>query len=133
MLYSLMPYETNYQPYTVDHVVFQLQLLFAAISAFCLLKKFKLYPAEKRGEILDFDWTYRKLCLGIATWIGAMWTRLSAVTTRVRNKAIDGAGRRLYQMFSPAGAMSESAPSGLAAALTAAMLILVLFFVYFVR
>ncbi|MDB2438412.1 Na(+)/H(+) antiporter subunit D [Hellea sp.] len=135
MLYALMPYDLPkpYKPYTVDHVVFQLQLLFAAISAFCLLKKFKLYPAERRGEILDFDWTYRKLCLGITTWIGAMWTRLSAVTTRVRNKAIAGAGRRLYQMFSPAGAMSESAPSGLAAALTAAMLILVLFFVYFVR
>ena len=133
MLYSLMPYEANYQPYTVDHVVFQLQLLFAAISAFCVLKKLKLYPAEKRGEILDFDWTYRKVGLGIVQWIGAMWTRLSVVTTRMRNRFIEGTGRRLYQIFSPAGAMSESAPSGLAAALTAIMLILVLFFVYFVR
>ena len=38
MLYNLLPYEANYKPYTVDHVVFQLQLLFAAITAFCLLK-----------------------------------------------------------------------------------------------
>lgn len=133
MLYSLMPYEANYQPYTVDHVVFQLQLLFAAISAFCVLKKFKLYPAEKRGEILDFDWTYRKFGLGIMQWIGAMWTRLSVQTTRLRERAIEGAGRRLFHIFSPAGAMSESAPSGLAAVLTAAMLIIVLIFVYFVR
>lgn len=133
MLYSLMPYEANYQPYTVDHVVFQLQLLFAAISAFCLLKKFKLYPAERRAEILDFDWTYRKLGLGIVRWIGAMWTRLGAGITRVRNKAIKATGRRLYQMFSPAGAMSEAAPSGLAAVLTAGMLILVLIVIYFVR
>ena len=133
MLYSLMPYEANYTPYTVDHVVFQLQLLFAAISAFCLLKKIGLYPAEKRAEILDFDWTYRKLGLGIVQWIGAMWTRLGVGITHIRNKAIAGTGRRLYQMFSPAGAMSEAAPSGLAAGLTAAMLILVLIFVYFVR
>ena len=134
MLYSLMPFDSStYTPYTVDHVVFQLQLLFAAISAFCLLKKVGLYPSEKRAEILDFDWTYRKLGLGIVRWIGAMWTRLSVGITRIRNKAIKGTGRRLYQMFSPAGAMSEAAPSGLAAGLTAAMLILVLIFVYFVR
>jgi len=133
MLYSLMPYEANYTPYTVDHVVFQLQLLFAAISAFCLLKKFKLYPAEKRAEILDFDWSYRKLGLGVVRWIGAMWTRLGVNVSRLTNTAIQGTGRRLYQIFSPAGAMSEDAPSGLAAVLTAGMLILVLIFVYFVR
>ena len=133
MLYSLMPYEANYQPYTVDLVVFQLQLLFAAISAFCVLKKLKLYPAEKRAEILDFDWSYRKLGLGIVRWIGAMWTRLGANVTRLRESCIEAAGRRLYHMFSPAGAMSEDTPSGLAAVLTAGMLILVLIFVYFVR
>ena len=133
MLYSLMPYEANYSPYTVDHVVFQLQLLFAAISAFCLLKKFGLYPAEKRAEIVDFDWTYRKLGLGIVTWISAMWTRLGAHATRLRKLAIDGAGKRLYQIFSPAGTMSAAAPSGIATILTAAMLALILLFVYFVR
>jgi len=133
MLYSLMPYEADYKPYTVDHVVFQLQLLFAAISAFCLLKKFKLYPAEKRAEILDFDWTYRKLGLGIMQWIGAMWTRLAVAMGRLRDRAIQGTGKRLYQIFSPAGAMSEAAPSGLAAVLTAVMLVLILIFVYFVR
>ena len=133
MLYSLMPYEANYQPYTVDHVVFQLQLLFAAISAFCLLKKFKLYPAERRAEILDFDWTYRKLGLGIVRWIGAMWTLLGAKITQLREAAINSVGRRLYHIFSPAGAMSEAAPSGLAAVLTAGMLIIVLIVVYFAR
>ena len=98
-----------------------------------MLKKLKLYPAEKRAEILDFDWTYRKLGLGIVRWIGAMWTRLGTAISRVRNRAIEGTGRRLYQMFSPAGAMSEDAPSGLAAVLTAGMLIIVLIFIYFVR
>ena len=62
-----------------------------------------------------------------------MWTRLGVSVTRLRDRAIGSAGRRLYQIFSPAGAMSEDAPSGLAAVLTAAMLILVLIFVYFVR
>jgi len=43
-----------------------------------------------------------------------MWTRLGAKTVQLRDAAINSAGRKLYQIFSPAGAMSEAAPSGLA-------------------
>jgi len=129
-LYSLLPYEVNYHPYTPDHVIFQLQLLFAAITAFCVLKKYGIYPDEKRAEIIDFDWTYRKLGLGIAKWIGAMWTRLSVGISRLRKRFIEDAGKRLYQMFSPAGAMSAAAPSGLAAVLTAGMLVIALSIMY---
>ncbi len=130
LLYSLLPYEVDYHPYTPDHVIFQLQLLFAAITAFCILKKYGLYPSEKRAEIIDFDWTYRKLGLGIAKWIGAMWTRLSVNITGLRKTFIDNAGKRLYQIFSPAGAMSEAAPSGLAAVLTAGMLVIALLIMF---
>ena len=55
-----------------------------------------------------------------------MWTRLSTNITAIRTSCIEGAGKRLYQMFSPAGAMSEAAPSGLAAVLTAGMLVVAL-------
>jgi len=129
-LYSMLPYEVDYHPYTPDHVIFQLQLLFAAITAFCVLKKYGIYPDEKRAEIIDFDWTYRKLGLGIARWIGAMWTRLGMSISRIRKHVIDDAGKRLYQMFSPAGAMSAAAPSGLAAVLTAGMLVIALAIMY---
>jgi len=73
-LYALMPYDLDhaYKPYTWDHVVFQVQLLFAAIFAFTLLKRFKLYPAERRAEILDADWTYRVMFFSIARWGSAM-------------------------------------------------------------
>jgi len=132
-LYSLLPFpEVDYHPYTPDHIVFQFQLLFAAMFAFALLKRVHIYPDEKRAEILDFDWTYRKLGLNIVQWIGAMWTRLSAGIGRIRGKAIAGSSRRLYSLFSPAGTMSESAPSGLAAILTAGMLVVTLLLVYFV-
>ena len=134
-LYALMPYEMDkpYKPYTVDHVVFQMQLLFAAIFAFTLLKRFKLYPAERRAEILDADWTYRKMGLGIALWASAMWDRLSASTGRVKDKFLGAAGRRFYQTFSPAGGASESTPSGLAAILTAGLLFIVLMLEYVAR
>ena len=134
-LYALMPYELDhaYKPYTWDHVVFQMQLLFAAIFAFTLLKRFKLYPAERRAEILDADWTYRKMGLNIATWGSAMWDRLSVQTGRLKTRCLSIAGRRLYQTFSPAGAASEATPSGLAAILTAGLLFVVLLLSYFAR
>ena len=134
-LYDLMPFEMDkpYQPYTWDHVVFQMQLLFAAIFAFTLLKRFKLYPAERRAEILDVDWTYRKMGLNIATWGSAMWDRLSVQTTRLKKRVLGATGRRLYQTFSPAGAASEATPSGLAAIMTAGLLFVVLMLAYFAR
>ena len=60
-LYSLLPYEVKYNPYTLEHILTQLQLLCFAILAFYVLYKFKQLPSEERGVNLDFDWTYRKL------------------------------------------------------------------------
>ena len=130
-LYSLMPYEVKYDPYTADHVIFQLQLLFAAILAFALLKRLKVYPAERRAEIIDFDWTYRKLGLSIVKWLGAMWARLDAVTARSRDHIMGTLGRKLQQVFSPAGAFSADSPANLSYVLTGVMLLIALIGVYF--
>ncbi len=133
-LYSLLPNpEVHYSPYTGNHVVTQMQLLFAAMFAFALLKRIGVYPDEKRAEILDFDWTYRRLGKNIAIWIDAMWTRLSANVGRLRKRFIDSASDKIYHMFSPAGALSSAAPSGLPAVLTGSMLVLTLFVIYLSR
>lgn len=129
-LYSLLPYEVKYSPYTGDHVAFQLQLLFAAMVAFALLKRWGVYPDERRAEILDFDWTYRRAGKRAAVWADAMWTRLSANTGKLRETVTVGTGRRLSQMFSPAGAFSSAAPSGIASILTGVMLIVIMLLVF---
>ena len=64
-LYSILPYAVDYQPYTIDHVVSQLQLLVFAILAFLFLVKFKLYPSEIKSTVLNSDWFYRKMLPGI--------------------------------------------------------------------
>ena len=130
MLYDMMPYVVDYHPYTVDHVVFQFQLLFAAITSFCVLKRFGIYPAERRAEILDADWSYRRLGISIIRWISTMWTRLASGVSGLRTKCVETVGQKLYQIFSPAGAMSDAAPSGLAALLTAGMLVIALIIMY---
>jgi len=59
-LYALLPYATDYQPYTASHVISQTQLLFFSALAFTLLLLSGIYPAEIRSINLDADWLYRK-------------------------------------------------------------------------
>jgi multicomponent Na+:H+ antiporter subunit D len=65
-LYTILPYQVDYNPYTVSHVVTILQLLLFAALAFVVLWKAGLYPPELRSIILDIDWTWRRL--GPACW-----------------------------------------------------------------
>ena len=59
-MYSLLPFDTNYQPYTYAHVMGQTQLLFYSALAFTLLLLSGIYPAEMRAINVDADWSYRK-------------------------------------------------------------------------
>lgn len=68
-LYNLLPFPTDYQPFTFSHVIAQTQLLFFSALAFSLLLLSGIYPAEIRSINLDADWFYRKggrLFYGIA-------------------------------------------------------------------
>jgi len=60
LLYGLLPYEVNYQPYTVDHVLVQMQLLIFALLAFVFLMKTGIHPPEVRATNIDTDVVYRK-------------------------------------------------------------------------
>jgi len=60
-LYSLLPYDTGYNPYDATHVLAQTQLLFFSALAFVWLNLKGLYPPELRSTNLDFDWFYRHL------------------------------------------------------------------------
>jgi multicomponent Na+:H+ antiporter subunit D len=60
-LYSLLPYDTGYNPYDATHVLAQTQLLFFSALAFVWLNLRGMYPPELPSTNLDFDWTYRRL------------------------------------------------------------------------
>ena len=59
-LYSLLPYDTGYNPYDATHVLAQTQLLFFSALAFVWLNLKGLYPPELRSTNLDTDWFYRR-------------------------------------------------------------------------
>ncbi|GLX81094.1 Na(+)/H(+) antiporter subunit D [Thalassotalea eurytherma] len=64
-VYALLPWEHDYQPYDVTHVLTQLQLLFFSALAFVWLNQRNLYPPELPSTNLDVDWFYRKLAPNI--------------------------------------------------------------------
>ena len=66
VLYAMLPYTVNYVPYTVAHVLTQLQLLLFSGLAF-----FVMLPLMKRTLTisLDFDWFYRSLVPRLIKWL----------------------------------------------------------------
>ncbi len=58
-LYRLLPFETDFWPYDITHVLTQTQLLFFGALAFIGLQKTGIYPAELRSVNIDAEWTYR--------------------------------------------------------------------------
>ncbi|MBT2968906.1 MAG: Na(+)/H(+) antiporter subunit D [gamma proteobacterium symbiont of Ctena orbiculata] len=59
-LYALLPWEVDYWPYDLTHVLTQTQLLFFSALAFVWLNKQGLYPPELHSTNLDAEWVYRK-------------------------------------------------------------------------
>jgi multicomponent Na+:H+ antiporter subunit D len=58
-LYGILPFETDYWPYDVTHVLTQTQLLFFGALAFVGLQKTGIYPPELPSVNIDAEWSYR--------------------------------------------------------------------------
>ena len=57
LLYDKLPFNAGYQPFTLDHIVSEVQLLVAAFAAFWI---FAPGLKTKTSYSLDTDWFYRK-------------------------------------------------------------------------
>lgn len=109
LIYGILPFPVDYQPYTVGHLVTQFQLLLFAGFAF-----FALLPMMRRTETisLDFDWFYRRFLKIIG----------QGITTGVLNSSSDIENRlvgrsrnlisRLYKHHGPHGILARTWPSG---------------------
>ncbi|KAA3627197.1 MAG: Na(+)/H(+) antiporter subunit D [Proteobacteria bacterium] len=111
-LYLILPYATDYDPYTVTHVVTQLQLLLLAILGVAVLMRTGLYPHEQRAINLDFDWIYRKAApiaistmVAVAAPVDAGFRR--GVISRF-NRLVDG----LFRHHGPRGILARTWPTG---------------------
>ncbi|KAB7613827.1 Na(+)/H(+) antiporter subunit D [Amylibacter sp. SFDW26] len=111
-LYSLLPYDVDYVPYTTTHVITQLQLLFFSALAFTVLMRTGIYPPELKSINLDTDWTYRKAGPSVIHWfswvIGSFYTWLTKLMSKTTERTI----KRLYRSHGPEGQMARSWPTG---------------------
>lgn len=111
-LYALLPYPVDYLPYTTDHVITQLQMLFFAALAFALLIRFNIYPAEYRSINLDFDWVYRRFLPNVLRVITHYVTVLWRAYTRFADRRIERALMVIYRAHGPQGALARTWPTG---------------------
>lgn len=129
-LYALLPFEAAYEPYTVAHVVTQLQLLVFAVAAFVVLQKLGLYPSEKRATILNVDWGYRRVLPAIATSLGRGVDAAHRAILGVGLALLRAFGTRISRLYTPPGPLGEPWPTGPAALVAALLLVLYLLSVY---
>ncbi|MDN5938075.1 MAG: Na(+)/H(+) antiporter subunit D [Salinisphaera sp.] len=111
-LYALLPYAVDYSPYTVAHVVTQLQLLLFAVLAFTVLLRHGWYPAEVPAVNLDSDWVYRRL---LPRLMGTGQRTLIALRGHAQRSLTRG-GRRgaawLASLYAPAGLLARTWGTG---------------------
>jgi multicomponent Na+:H+ antiporter subunit D len=111
-LYDILPHSVNFRPYTLDHVVTQLQLLLFSALAFTVLMRTGFYPPELRSTNLDFDWLYRRAGYDLARslWHGAEvgWAGLAATAQRAANLA----ALAIQRSHGPGSILARTWPTG---------------------
>lgn len=111
-LYAILPEgDVNFVPYTVDHVVTQLQLLLFAVLAFVLLVRLGFYPPEIKSTNLDTDWFYRKAAPALIMWVRRRVDSARAVFFGRALRRVDQVVTRLYRFYGPSGQLARSWPA----------------------
>ena len=129
-LYALLPYVTDYEPYTASHVVAQLQLLFFSALAFAVLMRTGIYPPELRSVNLDSDWFYRVAGRNVVRAFGmALASTREGLTEGLAARADAFAGF-VERNRQPHGLLLRSWPTGNMAMWVMVMLLANLVFYY---
>lgn len=119
LLYQLLPYNVNYVPYTVDHVLLQLQLLLFSGLAF-----FVMLPWMQRTLTisLDIDWFYRKALPDVAEMIIRLLS-VAGAYLGTRGQKITGIfSGCIMRLYGPHGALSREIQIGVAVLFVVLML-----------
>ena len=106
-LYALLPYDVVYKPYTMSHVIGQLQLLCFALLAFIVLMRTGIHPPEIRAVNLDVDWIYRRLIPTLYNIIYARVVNAFLLFEVVANTLVQAVIKSLYRLHGPETGVSR--------------------------
>lgn len=129
-LYERLPFETNYRPYTVPHVVGQLQLIAFVLLTYGICHRVGLVPAQPVPRLLDFDALYRG---PLRRFVIAAVDRGAAVRDQLARwggRRAENIGRFAHSRLSDVGIRGSLAGTGQMAMWAAIMLILYLLLYY---
>ena len=111
LFYQLLPFATDYQPYTGAHVIGQAQLLlFSGLAFFLWLRFYGWHLVE--SLTLDLDWVYRRWGKRISTELveNAGLARDSIITD------LANGGRKVVEtvrhFHGPGGVLARNHPTG---------------------
>ncbi len=130
LLYPILPYPTDYVPYTADHIVSQMQLLLGSALAFGLLQRAGEYPPELRSTVLDTDWIYRRWLPVRIAWIARIVASVHAAVVAWMFKTRDDLVDTVVSLTGPSGRLARP-PSVGDAALSVAVLLTLFSLIYF--
>jgi multicomponent Na+:H+ antiporter subunit D len=88
VLYQLLPWESDYKPYDITHILTQLQLLAFSALAFVWLNKQGLYPPELKSVNLDIEFLYRKVIPKAGQQAFSSLSRLGGVFAQTSRSAL---------------------------------------------
>jgi multicomponent Na+:H+ antiporter subunit D len=111
-LYSILPYEVDYEPYTTTHIITQYQLLLFSALAFTFLKVTRIYPDELRSTNLDFDWTYRRALPAIARAMFGVGGKIRDRLRQLVDALMYGVYREIYRLHGPEGVFARTWSTG---------------------
>ncbi|MCY4642453.1 MAG: Na(+)/H(+) antiporter subunit D [Gammaproteobacteria bacterium] len=111
-LYALLPYQTEYEPFTFTHVITQLQLLLFSALAFTWLLRQGIYPPELHSVNIDADWLYRKP----GAWLARQTLKSVAsgekgIFISIKKLSFEAAAR-LHRHHGPQGLLAKTWPTG---------------------
>ena len=112
LLYAHLPFAVDYHPYSLDHVVTQLQLLMFSALAFTVLMRTGLYPPELKSINLDFDWTYRRLGKSALESLLSFGQKVGSESTATLSRTLKAFLTKLYRHHGPQGILARSWPTG---------------------
>ncbi len=112
VLYGFLPFPVDYEPYTMAHVLTQVQLLMFAILAFVTLKLTGLYPPELAGVNIDSEWSYRWLLPRAVKVFKAVFAPLDLGVRRAALGFVNHFIAAVFRRAGPDGVLARSPLAG---------------------
>ncbi len=112
VLYSILPWEVTYDPYTAAHVLTQTQLLFFSALAFTILKLTQIYPPELPGVNIDAESLYRKVMPGFVRTFLATFGPLDKSIRNAAVGSVKGIIGSISRTHGPGGIMARTWHTG---------------------